>query len=173
MSARRRLKQKGRQESGTFSLIPHSVQDSSNWATCSPTGIKLLLDLFRQYNGHNNGDLCSALSLLAPRGWTRSQTVSLAARELCHYGLLEQTRQGDLHRASLYAVTWKKIDACRGKPDVRATSSPSGAWKEPHPEFVRPTRKKVPERLAVLPGPHSVPVQKLGSGPRNALRSCS
>lgn len=137
----RRTRFKGR-SGGTFTAIPHAVQDSENWRKCSHPAIRLLLDLARQFKGHNNGDLCAAMKTLAPMGWTSSDTVTVALKELRHYGLITLTRQGGLHRASLYAITWHPIDPCDGKLDVMPTSVAPGDWKISKPTFRRPPKKK-------------------------------
>lgn len=147
---RSRLKHKGRRESGTFTAIPHAVQDCANWRQCSGTAIKLLCDLARQYNGRNNGDLCAALSVLKPRGWTAPETVGFALKELRHYGLLLLTRQGGLHCANLYAVTWHPIDDCGGKLTcAQATRVAPGTWKEPRAPYKRPPKKRKPTTPSV------------------------
>lgn len=136
-----RAKHKGRKERGNFTLIPHAVQDSPNWHACSGTAIKLLCDVARQYKGNNNGDLCAAMSVLKPKGWTSPETVNFALRELRHYGLLILTRQGGLHAASLYALSWHAIDDCKGKLDCAATATPPGCWREiPAAPYKRPPR---------------------------------
>lgn len=142
MKPRSRLKLKGRREGGTFTMIPHAVQDSANWRQCSGTAIKMLCDVARQYNGRNNGDLCGALSLLRKHGWTSPDTVTSALRELRHYGLLLLTRQGGLPLASLYALTWQAIDECGGKLDCAPTTVAPGTWKEPRERFKRAPRKR-------------------------------
>jgi hypothetical protein len=146
-STRSRLRHKGRSESGTFTNIPHAVQDSDNWKRCSPTAIKLLMDMARRYNGRNNGDLAAAPKMMKPLGW-RAATVTEALKELRHYGLVIQTRQGGLHRCSLYALSWLPIHDCRGKHDYSPTPVPPGDWKTPHEPYVRPARKKSPVRQA-------------------------
>ena len=142
MKPRSRRKHKGRSESGTFTMIPHAVQDSANWRQCSATAIKMLCDLARQYNGRNNGDLCAALSILRRYGWRHPETVLWALRELRHYGLLVLTRQGGLLAPSLFAVTWHAIDDCGGKLDCAATTVAPGQWKEPRERFKRPPKIK-------------------------------
>jgi hypothetical protein len=151
---RNRQKHKGRRESGTFTLIPHPVQDSSNWHACSGNAIKLICELARQYNGRNNGDLCAALSMLKRRGWTRGETIMHAARELINYGLIELTRQGGLHKPNLYAITWQPIDECNGKLEVPATNVAPGTWRELRPVFKRPS-KKTPCRKTMAAMPES------------------
>ncbi len=142
MPQRSRAKAKGRIECGSFSLLPHVVQESENWAQCSPMAIKLLMDLLGQFKGSNNGDLSAALSILKLKGWTRGQSISNATRELIHYGMIEMTRQGGLHRCSLFAVTWKPIDHCNGKLEVKATNVASRLWAETKPPYVRPIKKR-------------------------------
>lgn len=141
MSQRSRLRHKSRRERGGFTAIPHAVQDSHNWRQCSHAALHLLLDLARQFNGRNNGDLCAALSILRKHGWTSNDTVSVALKELRHYGLIVLTRQGGLHAPSLYALTWHPIDDCRGKLDVGATTLAPGDWKQQRPAFERPRKK--------------------------------
>lgn len=145
MKPRSRSKHKGRRESGTFTAIPHNVQDSANWRQASGTAIKLLCDIARQYNGRNNGDLCASLSVLKPKGWTSPETVTHAARELRHFGFITLTRQGGLYiGASLYALTWHPIHECGGKLDCAATAVASGEWKRPKPPFIRPAKNRKP-----------------------------
>lgn len=141
--ARNRTKIMGRRESGTFTAIPHAVQDGANWRQCSGTAIKLLCTIARQYNGRNNGDLCAALSVLRPHGFTSPDTVSWALRELRYYGLILLTRQGGLNGPSLYAVSWQSIDECGGKLTC-AKPSPvaSGDWKTLREPFKRPRKKQ-------------------------------
>lgn len=141
MRPRSLLRARGRRPTGTFSLIPHDVQDSVNWRQCGGTAIKLLLDLARQYNGHNNGNLVACRSVLGDRGWHAPETLHFAVRELEHYGFLERTKQGGLFVGpNLFALTWHAIDECGGRLPCRATVTASGLWKNPQPKFKRPAR---------------------------------
>lgn len=150
MKPRSRVKHKGRKEGWSFALIPHPVMDSPNWCRCSATAIKLLLELARQFNGYNNGDLSAAMGILRPRGWSSPETVTNAYRELMHYGLIQLTRQGGLHGASLYALTWLAIDECKGKLECSATNVASGAWRTVAVErFKRPAKKRKPTTPSV------------------------
>jgi hypothetical protein len=155
MKPRDRQKHKGRKETGTFSQIPHAVQDSPNWKRCAGTSIKLLCALVRQYNGRNNGDLCAAESILEAYGIRHGETIGRALSELLHYGLIIRTRQGGLHKASLYAVTWKPIDECGGKLDVAPTRTSPGDWRaerdafKPAPRKRAATTESVPRRYGI------------------------
>lgn len=133
-----RQKHKGRKESGTFVILPHAIQDAPNWTLASGTAIKLLLDLARQYNGYNNGNLCASIGMLRSRGWKSPEVLTWARRELLHYGFITETKIGGLGIGpTLYAITWRPIDDCKGKHQCAATTVASGEWKKPKPPFVR------------------------------------
>lgn len=129
MSRRSRAKAKGRRESGSFVALPHAVLDCPNFRALSAYAKSLLLDIAAQYRGINNGDLCACWRLMEARGWRSRDTLSKALRELIHFGLLELTRQGGLHKPNLYALTWLAVDDCGGKLDVPATNVPSARWR--------------------------------------------
>lgn len=158
MKLRDRAKHKGRKVQGSFTLIPHAVQDCPNWRACGGSAIKLLCDLARQYRGSNNGDLCASMSILKPKGWTSPETVHYALLELRHYGMIVQTRQGGLHAASLYALAWHAIDECGGKLDCAATSVAPGNWREtPATAFKRPKKNRKASTDSVTLATVSVP----------------
>ena len=92
--------------------------------------MKLLIDVAKQYNGSNNGDLHAAWSILSGQGWHSKGTLSRAIKELIDKGFIELTRQGGKNRCSLYAVTWRSIDECKGKLDVRETRVASNLWNK-------------------------------------------
>lgn len=128
---RSRRKDKGRTEGGSFLAIPHTVMDSPAWKALPSRALKLVLDLARQYRGSNNGDLSAAWRIMEPLGWNSRDTLAKAIADALRLGMIEKTRQGGLHRCSLYALTWHAIDECSGKLDVPATRIPSGLWKQP------------------------------------------
>lgn len=129
MKSRDRRKHVGRAESGSFFSLPHAVMASPSFRNLNAHAVKLLCDLGGQYRGANNGDLSAAWRIMQPKGWRSRDTLTRAISELREAGLIEQTRQGGLNRCSLYAITWRAIDECGGKLDVRATHAPSGLWK--------------------------------------------
>ena len=55
-------KAKGRSDFGGYITIPHNVLDSVSWRELSGNALKVLLAIYRQYNGRNNGDLCAPFS---------------------------------------------------------------------------------------------------------------
>ena len=123
------MRAKGRRESGTFVMVPKAILESEEYAALSAYEVKLLMDIYAQYNGRNNGDFHCAWTLMRKRGWRSQDTLNRALKGLLRRGWIERTRQGGKHRCSLYAVSWKEINECGGKLDVRPTKVASGAWK--------------------------------------------
>lgn len=124
--------------------IPHAVLDSPNYLAVSWPARSLLVDLARQFNGYNNGDLTAAWKLMAKRGWRSKDTLYKALRELLDSGLIELTRQGGRNACNLYAVTWDAIDECKGKLDYGPTAVASGLWRKP------PQQKQCPGERGTL-----------------------
>ena len=136
--ARKGINAKGRREGGAFVAFPCAVLDSPNFSRLTPKGTKLLIDLCAQLRMKrggpvNNGDLTIAWAIVKERGWFSKQSLYEAKDELTYYGLIELTRQGGKHVASLYAVTFFAINECGGKLDVRETVTASGLWKAEKP----------------------------------------
>lgn len=133
--SRSRLSTKGRRESGHFIAIPTLILESSQYAALSPPTVKLLLDLFAQYRGNNNGDFCATWSLMNRRGWKSRDTLARAIKTLLASGFIVKARQGEKghtsghRRPTLYAVTWKGIDECGGKLDIQPNPVPLNTWK--------------------------------------------
>lgn len=132
---------KGRRKGHTFLSVPHHIMDSDNFQSLSGSALKLLLDLGRQFNGINNGDLCVTMSVMKQRGWKSNDTLQRAKNELLEKGWITLTRQGGLNiKCSLYALTWLPIDDCKGKIEVSPTRTPSNHWKGW--SFKEPTPRK-------------------------------
>lgn len=117
-------------ESGRFISVPHVILESAEYARLSAQAVKLLLDLCAQYNGINNGDFSAAWSVMEKKGWRSRDTLGNAQRELEESGFILKTRQGGRRKCNLYGVTWKNIDQCGGKLDVKSTKTPANTWKK-------------------------------------------
>jgi len=128
---KKRWKVKGRRESGNFVMLPKACLMHDNYIALSPYAVKLLIDLYANYNGRNNGDFCCTWSLMKKRGWRSESTLNNARKELLYYGWIICSRQGGRNLPSLYAVTFQSIDECKGKLDIRETATSPGNWKEP------------------------------------------
>ncbi|MEH6686510.1 MAG: hypothetical protein V7693_04540 [Halopseudomonas sabulinigri] len=125
--ARKRAQIKGRQDSGTFALLPHTVMDSEDFRMLSGNGMKVLLGLMRQFRGSNNGDLSAPFKMAKYWGINSKSTLSKALKELQKRRMITRTREGRFMKpggcCALYALTWRTIDECGGKLEVSTTTS--------------------------------------------------
>ena len=145
----KRSKIKGRKESGQYMTIPYCVLESENFIKLSGNAIKLLIDLFHQYNGRNNGAFIIAWSHMSKkegkRGWNNKETLKNALGELIHFGFVIQTKEWGKHNCSQYAVTWRQVDVSDNisysNLYVESKHTPN-LYKHPKPEYERPLRKK-------------------------------
>jgi hypothetical protein len=121
-------KNKGRNDKGTHLGLPHVVTNCPDFRQLSPTAFKVLIMVANQYNGFNNGDLQATFNLAKEWGIGSQQTLSKAIKELLEVNLIMKTREGMFQnpgrKCSLYAITWQKIDECKGKLDVSPTTTP-------------------------------------------------
>ena len=83
---------------GTFIGLPHELVRSEVWAGLSANAVKLLIGIWDQYNGHNNGALRygyeQAMQLLG----CSTQTVWRAFAELKNAGLIVAIEKGSFAR---------------------------------------------------------------------------
>jgi hypothetical protein len=128
--AKNRLKSKGRRDYGRFIALPLHILNSTPYIVLPIHAKQLLIDLFMQFNGKNNGDFCAAWSMMIKRSWRSRQTLHRSLGALISAGFIIKTRQGGRNRASLYGITWLGIDVCKGKLDVRASPVPLNFWKK-------------------------------------------
>lgn len=138
---------------GAFVPLPRTCMGSDSFARLSPYALKLLFDLLAQYTGFNNGDLSAAWKLMAQRNWRSRATLSKALKELEEGGWLVRTRQGGLHKCTLFAVTLFQIDECRDKQGrskfdshMKPTGSPPGGWFRD--SLAIPTSLSIPQSIA-------------------------
>jgi len=121
---------KGDKPSGKFAAVPLSLVKSPEFRSLGGNAVKLLLAIYAQYNGNNNGDLCAAWSVMHEQyGFSSRGTLNRALRELLETELIVRTREGYFQnpggRCSLYAVTWLPVHDCPGKRlDHRPTIRP-------------------------------------------------
>ncbi len=121
---------KGKNEKGSYFTTPHVVTNTRKYRSFTNKAKSLMLDLSSQYKGNNNGDLCATWSMMKALGWKSSSTVYKAKCELLKAGYIIVTRQGGRHSPTLFAITWKAIDDCGGKLDMKATNAPLGNWRD-------------------------------------------
>lgn len=139
-------------DGGYALIIPYTLIRHENFTRLTPYGVKLVIDLCRQFSGYNNGYLCPTWTLMKANGWKSRQTLSLAILELEHYRLIQRTKQGGRNAPNLYALTWWRINEKTERPlDVSPTFQPSNAWKTAQTPFrwdeelqrMRGTKQKV------------------------------
>jgi DNA-binding MarR family transcriptional regulator len=113
-----------------FLYLPDSLIFDPAFGSLSGNAVKLFIEIAKEYNGRNNGDLAATFNMLKKRGFKSKGTLFKSLQELEAKGFIEQTRQGGKNRCSLYAVTFHNIDECAGKLDINATKRPSVLWKK-------------------------------------------
>lgn len=111
---------KGRSDApGGFAGIPRVVMEHPDYIGLSYPAKALLFELAYQYRGSNNGDLTAGFAVLKKRGWKRDQTVQNKIAELIDAELIVRTRVSRFSnpgaRCALYALTWQRVDECKGK----------------------------------------------------------
>lgn len=145
-------------------MIPHACLNHKNYLALSSFAVKLLIDLYANYNGHNNGDFCCTWSMMKKRGWKSEATLNKARKELLYYGWIICSRHGGRNRASLYAVTFQSIDDCKGKLDIKETVTAPGNWKELK-QFPKKEKRKNKSLVREVMQPTTPPVVKMGDRP--------
>lgn len=139
---KRRSKIKGRAENGSFVAMPKVILESEEYAALTAHELKLLIDVFAQFNGSNNGALSAAWTIMKKRGWHSPDTLSRALGGLLDKCFLIKTRQGGMHRrCSFYAVSWLAINECAGKIDMPPTKVAPGSWRKTPSEQFQPIAK--------------------------------
>lgn len=131
-----------------FLHLPNVVTAEENFISLSGSALKLLVDVARQYNGSNNGNLCMAMKLMKERGWNSNNLLNKAKQELISKNWITKTKQGGMGiGADLFAITWQPINDCGGKLEVPSTTLA--------PRKFKPLPKKMPHQLVVQKTPDS------------------
>ena len=113
-----------------FLHLPNVVTAEENFISLSGSALKLLVDVARQYNGSNNGNLCMAMKLMKERGWNSNNLLNKAKQELISKNWITKTKQGGMGiGADLFAITWQPINDCGGKLEVPSTTLASRKFK--------------------------------------------
>ena len=100
-----------RGKSGQFVALPMYVLNSQAYIDLGCTAIALLIEIARQYNGSNNGDLTTTNNILHPRGFNSHGVINNAKGQLLAHGFIQETRKGKRPNvASLYAITWQPLN---------------------------------------------------------------
>ena len=127
--------QKQKRDGNRFIPIPYVVAESQSFMNLGAYAMKLLINIYIQYNGGNNGYLCCCFSLMQKYGWKSKETLQKAKVDLIKSGLIIETRKGGRpNRASYYAVTWMALDEQNGKTrlDIDSKIFPRGLYSHSH-----------------------------------------
>lgn len=99
------------QKEGAFLLLPHKIINHPEFLIMNWASQALLIHIGSFHNGSNNGDISIPHSIMKLRGWSKGSLAD-AKNELLEYDWIRLTRQGGKTKIpSLYALSWKPIDA--------------------------------------------------------------
>ncbi|MBZ0106718.1 MAG: hypothetical protein K8H84_13970 [Sulfuricella denitrificans] len=129
--ARTLSKTKGRSDNGpSFTKLVHAYFQSAEYAELSTRAVKLLIDLYSQFRGDNNGDLCATFSVMKKCGWNSNDQLQKALVELLATGWIIMSRRGGRKQPHLYALTTMGIDKSpKLDSHVRPNPGPLNLWK--------------------------------------------
>lgn len=118
-----------------YALLPEEVMESVAYHAQPDWARTVLFALACRYQGHNNGDLSLTFSVARRLGIAAQWKLYAGLKVLERADLIITTRRGRLERgkkiASLFALTWRGIDACEGvqfDPGISSCPLPSNAW---------------------------------------------
>ena len=118
-------------DAGGFAALPWSGLDSPAYTHLSHPARSLLIEIARQFSGHNNGRLLASAAYLKKRGWNSSDVITRAKRELLAAGFIHETVKGHRpNRASWYALTWRRLDHLPGYDHGAIESFERGAHRK-------------------------------------------
>lgn len=104
-----------------FIGIERSVADSDAFIALPAQARALYLDLRRQFNGKNNGDIAIADSILGRYGWAHS-SIAKNLNLLVAHGLIVKTRQGGIG-------AFKRTPTLYGFTDLQIMANPAKGIK--------------------------------------------
>lgn len=148
------IRQKRDGSGGAVMVIPHCVLNSPAYMSLSGRAVKLLWDIAMQYNTSNNGMLLASWRYMSEkRGWTSSDALNKAKKELVEHDLLVETVQGRLpNKASWYGLTWLALDSIKGL-EIAIQSWPRGAYARWKPKDNLKTKRMPPQPKITSPCP--------------------
>ncbi len=132
-------------DAGGFVAMPWAVLDSVAYGRLSHPARSLLWEFARQYAPGNNGRLLASAAYLSKRGWTSSDVITRAKRELLEAGFIFETVKGRRpNRAAWFALTFFSLDRIAGFDDGAAEGFRRGAYRDADPlPKPKPTRDEL------------------------------
>ena len=89
-----------------FVMLHHYVIDSPAYRSLSCTARSLLIEVWRRYNGSNNGHISFSSREAAERTGVSKNTAAKALRELEDRGFLKARQRGSFHLKIRHATEW-------------------------------------------------------------------
>lgn len=112
-------------------VLPRMLINTEKFYALNGNSVKLLIFMVYFYNQKNNGLLTAEKSKMRLLGWTSSDTLSNAKKELVRKEFLYVTRQGGLSNdATWYALTWRSLDESAGYDAAIVNTFKIGIWKK-------------------------------------------
>lgn len=107
-------------KSSPFILIGKRQLDAPEWVAVGYAGRDFYIELKRNYNGYNNGELICSYEFMRKKYRYGYGTVRKAIKLLCECGLIELTGRGELAglggvKANKYRLTGKYERVIPGK----------------------------------------------------------
>jgi hypothetical protein len=135
----RKRKYQPDRDGGQFAVFPFVVLDSINFIKLSHPAKALLFEFARQYGDGYNGRLLCSMRHLKPRGFSSTDVVTRAKRELMDAGFIHETVMGHRpNKASWYAVTWYPLDRLVGYDDGAEKTFQRSAYRKNEPLNITP-----------------------------------
>ena len=136
---RKRERITGRASYSLFIGIPYFVADSPAFTSLPPIYRALYVDLRRQHNGKNNGDIAAADGILGKLGWSHS-TIRKGLDKLIEHGLITKTRQGGIASMSKIPTLYAFTDSPTIDNPSKGIKGAQGSWA--FRDFVPEPKKK-------------------------------
>ena len=105
----RGVNNKGRsRKRGKFVALGNGMLTSPAWRSLSGSAVKYYIELRREFNGSNNGDIHLSLQEAKKRLNMARDTALRAQQELVNKGFIRMTKRGGFHQRT--ATTWALTD---------------------------------------------------------------
>lgn len=122
-NSERGVDRKGRSKRrGKFVALGDGMITSEAWRSLSGSAIKYYVELRRQFNGRNNGDLHLSLARANKLLGMAKDTVLRAQQELVDKGFIRMTMRGGFHQrlASTWALTDEAVPPTPASYDYKS-----------------------------------------------------
>ncbi len=137
---------KGRSRKGNrFVMLEHWLLDTAAYKKLSGSAVKVLLEVYRRYNGSNNGDIGMSERECAHATGLSRETVRKALRDLVELGFVQTTRRGGFDYKR-HATTWALTQHLeRGEDGYRSFASWKSGCEQPR-KIQKPGQETSPHR---------------------------